>query len=277
MADELVILQAGHENIGENEIARLRSGTGAPDEITFTKSLVDRAAFRLRENHQVNAVHVDANRNPIYDQKADLFVALHYDSFAPNKPRGCRFARGSVDFAAAQSDTAVAIFKNVWPNVTGIPLYRDNQTSDNMKFYYGFGYCRANTPAIIVECGVGHHPLDRPLLCNSDGTASELSVTALTTCITAYLGSDPMTAPDSDSALLQAQVQAANERGDFNYRKFLAWQATAERLIQISHETANELLATHPALARERRDIEEQYAARIDPGYDWSQEIGGGL
>ena len=36
MADELVILQAGHENIGENEIARLRSGTGAPDEITFT-------------------------------------------------------------------------------------------------------------------------------------------------------------------------------------------------------------------------------------------------
>ena len=166
MADELVILQAGHENIGENEIARLRSGTGAPDEITFTRSLADRAAFRLRESYQVNAVHVDANRQPIYDQEADLFVALHYDSYAANKPRGCRFARGSFDFAAAQSDTAVAIFKNVWPNVTGIPLYRDNQASDNMKFYYGFGYCRASTPAIIVEAGVGHHPLDRPLLCS---------------------------------------------------------------------------------------------------------------
>tara|TARA_Y100000310_G_C20647808_1_gene797634 strand:- start:466 stop:1293 length:828 start_codon:yes stop_codon:yes gene_type:complete len=275
MTDEFVILQAGHENIGENEIARLRSGTGAPDEITFTKSLVDRAAFRLRENHQVNAVHVDANRHSIYDQEAELFVALHYDSFIPNKDRGCRFARGTFDFAAPKSDTAVAIFKDIWPRVTGIPLYRNNQASVNMTAYYGFGYCRANTPAIIAECGVGHHPQDRPLLCNPDGTASELSVTALTTCITAYLGSDPMPAPDSDIVLLQAQVQAANERADFERSKFLKWQASTERLIQISHDTVNELLAKSPHLARERQDIEEQYAARIKPDYDWSQELDG--
>jgi hypothetical protein len=275
MAGELVIIQAGHEAISENEIARLRSGTGAPDEITFTTSLAERTAFRLRETHQVNAVHVDANNNPIYGQVAQLFVALHYDSYAPNKPRGCRFARGTFDFAAPQSDTAVAIFKEIWPRVTRIPLYRDNQASQNMKLYYGFGYCRANTPAIIAECGVGHHPEDRPLLCNPDGTASELSVTALTTCITAYLGSDPMTAPDSDILLLQAQVQAANERADFERSKFLAWQASTERLIQISHDTVNELLAKSPLLARERQNIEKQYAARIEPDYDWNQEING--
>ena len=81
--EPLVILQAGHQNIQQNSIVKLRGSTGAPGEQAFTVSLAIDLAAELRQ-YGINAQTVDANRHAIYDQTAALFLALHTTAM-PNR------------------------------------------------------------------------------------------------------------------------------------------------------------------------------------------------
>lgn len=257
---ERVIIQAAHQNIQHNASPHLRGGTGAPDEQTFTISLAVDLASHLRALN-VDAVTVDANMHEsVFADPAALFIALHYDSYSPTKDRGCRFARGIWDRAGEASDRMVALLVQNYPRDTGIPLYRNNQSTRGMREYYAFDYPTWETPAVIAELGVGHHPLDRPILCNEDGTASNKVALSLTSAITAFLAgesTDPVVAPEPAELV-------AGSAGPTNYLKALKWQDGYMNLVQIGkleragdHSRSAELDAMEAAYSRvlDGRDI----------------------
>ena len=75
-----------------------------------------------------------------------------------------------------------------YPGATGIPLYRNNQTTLGMRQYYGFNYPSRPTPAVIIECGVGHHPEDRPILTHDNGDARQGIAEAIALAMTTFAG-----------------------------------------------------------------------------------------
>jgi len=217
-----VLVMAGHERIQQIEIPRLRGSTGAPGEVQFTISCAEQLIARLRDRG-IEAEHTDAIYHAgIYSKPWDLFIALHYDSYGANKPRGCRFARGARDFVGAESDRLVDILVQQYPGITGIPLYPGNQATEGMSYYYGFDYPRREVPAVIAECGVGHHPLDRPQLMVGNAANPQIAL-ALADCIAVFLGADRVTIPPA----------APHAIGASDYQKMLNRQSVNERLIQL--------------------------------------------
>jgi hypothetical protein len=250
-----VVISSGHQNIRENQNARLHGGTGAPDEVVFTTSLGLDLVQQLNDIG-IEAVHTDANfHEGIYHQgPVALYMALHYDSYVDGKDRGCRFARPALDYAAEESDRMVKLLVDNYPKATGIPLYQNNAATTNMTGYYGFQYPDKEVPSVIVEAGVGHHPLDREILCNPDGTAKREIMLVLASLIQSFMRGSGVTMPVADSA---------EEMGPTDYVKMLKWQHATMRLIQI----AKEIRAGDPSHVGVLDRIEQAYG-RVVSGQD---------
>lgn len=256
----MIVVQSGHQNIRENANINLRGATGAPDEQMFTVSLgLD--LVRHLNDIGVEAMVVDANFHEDVYRRDDieLFMALHYDSYSPTKDRGCRFARPIYDVTAGEEgDRMVRLLADRYPRETGIPLYHNNQSTRGMREYYGFQYPNKEVPCVIVECGVGHHPLDRKLLCNPDGTAKRGIMLVLASLITIFLdgtGGAPVPVPDV--------VDGDENVGPTDYVKMLKWQHATMRLIQI----AKKIRAGDPSEIGVLERIEQAYG-RVVSGQD---------
>jgi len=209
----VIIVQAGHVNINRHPRADLRGGTGAPGEQVFTRTLAGKLTEELEER-DIESIWVDAlPGHEVFNTDADLFMVLHYDSYSRADLRGCRSARPQFDVAAARSDDAVNIFNEMYPTLTGIPLHPHPPTV-NMTQYYAWDYPTPNTPCIIVECGIGMHPVDGRILKLQDGTASPLIAHALADVIGEFQGGiivDPVLADRDRLNIVKDNMQGEME------------------------------------------------------------------
>ena len=222
-----IILMPGHWRIGENEDSARWGWTGAPGEQAFNLSCATQVGEILgNDGHEV--VITDANyHEDVYSRDADAFLTIHYDSYGETKPRGCRMCRLRDDYAWEASDRLVGILLEEYPERTGIPLFRNNQLTAGMEWNYAFTYPTRPTPCAIIECGVGHHPLDRPILCHDNGTCRPEIAAVIAACLVAFVAGENPEPVDV---------------GPTDYMKMLNRQAAVERLIQLLD------LAVRPAL-----------------------------
>ncbi len=89
-------------------------------------------------------------------QNFDLWISLHYDGggsenrcmiSAPTRDAVPAFLN---DKAQRESERFCAIWKTVYPEITGV-INRDERITEGMLWYYPFDYVPLDTPAVIIE------------------------------------------------------------------------------------------------------------------------------
>jgi hypothetical protein len=92
----------------------------------------------------------------IYQRNYVLWIALLYDGGGPGErcmvsaPTRNTAPHYLSDLAQTESEKFCQIWKNIYPNVVGVPNM-DNFITSGMLDYYAFDYVPLDTPAVIVE------------------------------------------------------------------------------------------------------------------------------
>jgi hypothetical protein len=119
-----------------------------------------------------------------------LFVSLHYNGSSTPNTSGCNAGRALNDPAAAQADEFIAIWRSIYPTVTGIPLDPTVPTSPNVQYYYAFEDTSPSTPGVLIEHGYGASDQgDHDILYDNIDLIAQADVRA----ICAFLKIDPPT------------------------------------------------------------------------------------
>jgi hypothetical protein len=134
----------------------------------------------------------------------DLFISLHYNGSTNPNTSGCNAGRAINDPAAAQADAFIAIWRTIYPTVTGIPLDPLVPISPNVQYYYAFVDTSPGTPGVLIEHGYGAPGQgDHDILYNNIDLIAQADVRA----ICAFFKIDPPTflpsptpAPNTGSA-----------------------------------------------------------------------------
>jgi predicted nucleic acid-binding Zn-ribbon protein len=157
-----IAIQAGH--------AGLTTGvTGAPNEQKWNLSIVPVIANKLTlkgfETYECDALaYKDMN---VTGTDWDLFLAVHYDADIYNDRGGfIDTPDQSVDYVSTESQRIAAKMRENYFPKTDIPE-KPARSNANTKFYYMWNYLSANTPCVLIECGVGNRsPEDHNTLFN---------------------------------------------------------------------------------------------------------------
>lgn len=146
-----VLIQAGH--VGASP------PSGAPGEAAWTLQ----AALAIADNLETAGIgcvvlHDWLNQKPPASVATDanLFLAIHYDAavYGAGKNTGCFADRAAADPMAAASDRFIREWEALYPAATGIPLHNERR-NPNTWDYYAFRDTTADTPGVLLECGVG--------------------------------------------------------------------------------------------------------------------------
>jgi len=167
---KLICLQAGHENISNNCVASLRSGTGAPGEKDFTVRIRNRLSQILQsKGFQIQLVDANFNCDPQVDKDFDLFLAIHYDAAIYGTGGGfADFPEPSTDDATIESQRITdVIASEYFSGNTGI-AYHPERRNKNSKFYYMWKFLSSKTPCVLLECGVGLDAHDSVILADTE-------------------------------------------------------------------------------------------------------------
>ena len=203
-----VCIQAGHKNM-------TTGSTGAPGERDWTTKIMPMVASRLKAKG-ITVYETDAFGND--DSKVtgtdwDLFISIHYDADI-YKDRGgfTDCPDPSIDYVHTRSKELAKKISDVFFQKMGIPV--KSRSNANTKFYYMWQFLTANTPCVIIECGVGYRqPEDYNVLRRYDEVA-----TALSDAISSALGvtggceaklallEESIVAKDKEIVILKAKV-----------------------------------------------------------------------
>jgi hypothetical protein len=127
---------------------------------------------------------------PAATQDYTLFISLHYNGSTTPNTSGCNAGRALNDPAAAQADEFIAIWRSLYPTVTGIPLDPLVPASPNVQYYYAFVDTSPSTPGVLIEHGYGAPGQgDHDILYNNIDLIAQADVRA----ICAFLKIDPPT------------------------------------------------------------------------------------
>jgi hypothetical protein len=119
-----------------------------------------------------------------------LFISLHYNGSNTPDTSGCNAGRARNDPAAAQADEFIAIWRSIYPNLTGIPLDPLVPISPNVQYYYAFVDTSPSTPGVLIEHGYGAPGQgDHDILYNNIDLIAQADVRAI--CV--FLKIDPPT------------------------------------------------------------------------------------
>ena len=146
-----ICIQAGHKGI-------LIGSTGAPGERDWTTKFVPLLATKLIvRGYEVYECDAKATNNTkVISTDWDLFLAVHYDADIYNDRGGfIDTPDQSVDYVSFESSRIAAAMRSVYFSKTGIPE-KFSRSNANTKFYYMWRYLSANTPCVLIECGVGN-------------------------------------------------------------------------------------------------------------------------
>jgi hypothetical protein len=184
----VVVVQAGHLNIGNNCAPDLRGGTGAPKERDWTPTIATAIVNRLNED-DIPARLVDANFNCATDVAAvyDAVVSVHYQANLPTISGFFVGAGDPVEDGARDKSArlAQAIFA-AYQQATGLP-WRPSWNNVNITHYYLFERLASATPFCLIECGVGAPGApDHDFLWSPEGM--EKAVLGIYNGIARYLG-----------------------------------------------------------------------------------------
>jgi hypothetical protein len=172
-----ICIQAGH--------AGLTSGaTGAPNEREWNKKTASLLAEKLEASgYEVLVCDALANTNKaVTDVDWDLFLAIHYDADIYNDRGGfIDTPDQSVDYVTTESNRIASAVRSVYFIRTGVPE-RPKRSNANTKFYYMWNYLSANTPCVLIECGVGNRkPEDNTTLFNKQSIVVDAIVEGINT------------------------------------------------------------------------------------------------
>jgi len=158
-----IAIQAGHSGL-------TTGATGAPGERDWNETIVPIIASQLKvKGHEVYECDALANKDPnVTEVDWDLFLALHYDADIYNDRGGfVDTPDQSVDYVSVESQRIAAKIREIYFPRTGIPE-KPARSNANTKFYYMWQYLSANTPCVLIECGVGNrYPEDHNTLFGS--------------------------------------------------------------------------------------------------------------
>jgi hypothetical protein len=135
-------------------------------------------------------IHIAPPPPTVTTQDYDLFISLHYNGSSNPNTSGCNAGRALNDPAAAQADEFIAIWRSIYPTLTGIPLDPTVPVSPNVQYYYAFVDTSPSTPGVLIEHGYGAPGQgDHDVLYNN----IDLIAQADTRAICAFLKIDPPT------------------------------------------------------------------------------------
>lgn len=166
-----VAIQAGHKGV-------TTGATGAPGERDWTTKIVPMIASRL-ENAGVEVYQTGAKADEdatVTGTDWDMFLAVHYDADVYNDRGGfVDYPDASVDQVYEESKRLAWALRDHYFTVTGIPE-KYSRSNANTKFYYMWSALTANTPCVLIECGVGwRKPQDYEVLREYDFIADTIS------------------------------------------------------------------------------------------------------
>jgi N-acetylmuramoyl-L-alanine amidase len=162
MTKPKIVLQAGHVNCAKNSIVALRSSTGAANEQSFNKDIVERLKPIL-EGLGCEVTITDANANDdknITGKDWDLFLAIHFDGDTYKDSGGfVDFPEPSTDGATKESQRIAKCLSDEYFSFTGIKNV-PKRSNANTRYYYMWKYLSIKTPCVLIECGVGNRKPD---------------------------------------------------------------------------------------------------------------------
>lgn len=217
-----VCIQAGHVNIQYNSIQALRGGTGAPGEAAFNQAIRDLVSDALRKRgFTVQGTDANANDDPtITSHDWDMFIAIHYDADVYGVGGGGVFAPAADDdFSNVKSLAEKTALIGKYFGVTGVADHQERENG-NTLYYYMWEALTANTPCVLIECGVGQHkPDDYNLLQNDAGKAKVAEGIARGICQYFNIPYDITPPTPPTPAQIIAQIKTiANATTDVNAR-----------------------------------------------------------
>ena len=166
-----VVIQAGHINIQNNIDPALHGSTGAPGEQNFTLDIANQVSAELRKRgFEVKQTDANANSDPaVTNFDWAMYLAIHYEADVHNTNGYFVCAPDpSVDMVNAESVRIRDAINSEYIKL-GIPKHNEWENA-NTKFYYMWRSLSANTPCVLIECGVGWRvPKDSDLLNSVDG------------------------------------------------------------------------------------------------------------
>lgn len=221
MAKKSVCLLVGHWNIENITSEGLRSwrsastlsrSTGASGERDYHWNKVmpllrDKLIAAGAEVYITDAIYNDY----IYNREYDLLVALHYDgggtgercmAAAPDRATKPDYLNQN---AFAESEKFVAVWKRVYPEITGQP-YREDLVTQGMTNYYAWDYVGYDTPSVILE-HFNHTCAGGTALKNDPEKVAEADFQAIKT----YLELEEIIPDDSYKIVHQGEIIAVYE------------------------------------------------------------------
>ena len=170
----LIGLSAGHQNIANNCVFPLRSGTGANGEAQLNIAVRDAlGAILISKGFKVQLDDANSNCQPnTTDKDFSFYLAIHAEG-APGG--GCISAPDpSVDSANNLSKQICAAIESQYFSYTGIQN-RPELITDNMRYYYVFNSLSSANPCGIIELGGITDPHDKVILANIDKVAQGIA------------------------------------------------------------------------------------------------------
>lgn len=177
-----ILIQAGHINIEHNCDPAMRGSTGAPNEQDFTIKTANRVSELLRHNG-FEVKQTDGNANCDVECTGvdwDLALSIHYDAAVYKTADGTLVGGGFVDYpdpsidqATAKSQAFAQALRSIYFSETGI-VEHPERSNKNTRFYYLWRALSAETPCVIIECGVGMEPNDRTILLDTERIATAI-------------------------------------------------------------------------------------------------------
>lgn len=166
-----VAIQVGHGNV-------TTGATGAPGERDWNSKIVPMVAEILR-NRDIEVYETDAVANEDYTVLTtdwDLFLAVHYDADIYNDRGGFTdYPEPSTDHVTAKSQKMALGIAEHFFGETKIPQ-KPKRSNANTRYYYMWRALSANTPCVLIECGVGwRKPEDYETLRKYDFIAKTLA------------------------------------------------------------------------------------------------------
>jgi len=152
--------------------------TGAYGERDWTTKIVPLVSSILKSKG-IEVYETDAfgNKDPkVTGTDWDYFLAIHYDADIYNDRGGFSdYPDKSVDASYERSKQLALVLGERFFKTTGIPE-RPQRSNANTKFYYMWSALSANTPCVLIECGVGNRkPEDYNILRKYDLIADALA------------------------------------------------------------------------------------------------------
>lgn len=161
-----ILIHVGHWNIQNNCNAALRTGTGAPGEIDFNKSVGILLEKLLQEDGHTTFLD-DANTNchtTVTSKNWDLALAIHADANIYGTGGGfVDVLRPDWDPARVESARLAQALRDRYFPETGI-VNHPERSNLNTREYYLWNYLSASTPCVIIECGVLQDAHDKVIL-----------------------------------------------------------------------------------------------------------------